>query len=156
MITTRITIKQHLSEYLTGKFNECNEGPIALPESSDIYIILFDLLIKRPIDCHLDSGNTELVLPNRKVGKNPIYYNYLGVRAVKILEKKIELMFWADLHEFIDHQKHIMGMEIADTAYLFMSKYDINSLSVDALLKNYYRWRDVVRKKDKKRAYKRC
>lgn len=156
MFTTKITIKPHLSEYLKGKYNCCNDGPISFPDSHDIYIVLFDLLIKRPAHGSLDDGNTELVLPNRKVGKNPEYYNYMSEKAVRIFEKRIELLFWADLHEHLDFQKHMNGYEISDSVYIFMSKYNIDSITSDALLKNYYRWRDRIRKKEKKRAYKRC
>ena len=34
-----------------------------------------------------------------------------------------------------------------------MRKYGIQAITEDALLKNYYRWRDKVRKKSKRRGY---
>lgn len=154
MVTVRISIKKHLSEYLIGKFNNCEEGAVTFPDSYDIYHTLFDLVQKRPSNCvpH-ECGNLEIVLPERREGKDPAYYNYLSERAQKIIERRIEVKMWAELHDLIDENKHLYGIEYSESIFSFMIKYDIHSISEDALMKNYYRWRDRVRKKTIKRMY---
>ena len=156
MVSTKILIKSHLAEYIKGKYNDCNDTVVSFPSNSDIYVMIFDLMSKRPADRQTDSGNLEINLPNRREGKNPAYFNYMSNRAVAIFERKVETLFWADLHEFVDHQRTTYGEEIMNSTFIFMNKYNIESISVDALLKNYQRWKDRVRKKSKKRAYKKC
>ena len=154
MVTTRIEIKPHLKEYLLGKFNNFQESPITFPDKLDIYHTIWDLTEKRPVNCPVDKGNLEIVLPDRQEGKNPECYNYLGVRSQQIIERKIETKFFAELHDFLDEQKHRYGISYIETIHEYMRKYGILSISEDALLKNYYRWRDVVRKKNERREYK--
>lgn len=152
MITTKINIKEHLKEYLIGKFCGCQESPVKFPDKLDIYILIWDLLVKRPVNCLIDEGNLEIVLPERYGSKNPEYYNYLGVRSQKKIENKIEVMMWADFREYIEAERHRNGNRIIDSVHLFMTKHGIISISEDALVKNYYRWRNRIRERDK-RAY---
>ena len=51
MVTVKISIKKHLEEYMRGKFNDCREGVITLPDKTDLYHTLFDLTSKRPASC---------------------------------------------------------------------------------------------------------
>lgn len=154
MVTTKIDIKEHLAEFIVGKFGDHNKDiPVRFPDSIELYHTIYDLLEKRPANS-IDLGNLEIVLPERSQGKNPVTYNYLGIRSIKIIQKRIETMFWAELHELLDHNKHMEGIEYADTVHVFMCRYSITSITEDALLKNYYRWRDKVRKKSKRREYK--
>jgi hypothetical protein len=152
MITTRINIKEHLKEYLIGKFCGCHESPVEFPDKLDIYVLIWDLLIKRPVNCPIDEGNLEIVLPERYGSKSPEYYNYLGSRSQNKIERKIEIMMWAEFREFMETERYRHGSSIIDSVHLFMSKYGISAISEDALVKNYYRWRNLVRKREK-RAY---
>lgn len=156
MVTVRICIKKHLEEYLRGKYCACQDIPVVFPDTADIYHAIFDLMEKRPANVGEPRGDLEIALPDRAIGKDPAWYNYLGERSQRIIERKVELMFWAELHDLVDHNKHIYGGEYAETVYSFMRKYDIESITEDALLKNYYRWREKVRRKDKKRSYNKC
>ena len=63
-------------------------------------------------------------------------------------------LMWAELHELMDENKHLHGIEFKETVFTFLKKYDISSIQEDGLLKNYQRWRDSFRRK-KKRAYNR-
>jgi len=154
-MTSRIEIKPHLQEYVTGKFNNLANGPVRFPDSLDLYHTIYDLLRRRPADAPpIDRGNLEIILPVRTNGKKVEYYNYLGQRSAAIIEKKIETMLWAELHDQLDEQKHRYGVEYIDTVHHFMCKYCIESISEDALLKNYYRWRHKVRQRTKRRDYK--
>ncbi len=154
MITVKITVEQHVAEYIRGKYYDCEAGTVRFPSALDIYILIYDLLTKRPSCCPVDSGNLEFALPERREGKDPAYYNYLSERAQKVLADKLRLMMWAELHDFMDENKHINGIQFKDSVFLFMSKYGIEGITEDALLKNYQRWRDKLRRK-KKRGYNR-
>lgn len=153
MVTTKIEVKQHLAEYILGKYNDCMPGPVFFPDREDLYHVIFDLLEKRPVCCEVDSGNLEIGIPDRRFGKSPETYNYLGSRSSRIISQKIEVLFWAELHSMIDENKHLYGIQYIETVAYFIRKYGIQAITEDALLKNYYRWRDKVRKKTKRRQY---
>jgi hypothetical protein len=153
MVSVDISIKKHLEEYVIGKFGDFKNAPVVFPDNLDLYHLLYDLLCKRPSNTPGAVGTLRIALPNRREGKNPEYYNYLSKRSCRILESRIETMFWAELHDLIDYNKHILGIEYSETIYTFMLKYDISSISEDAIIKNYYRWRDRVRHRKRKREY---
>ncbi|MDR1866126.1 MAG: hypothetical protein LBR08_11220 [Bacteroidales bacterium] len=154
MITTKITVKEHLKEYCIAKFSDFDEGsPVMFPRETDIYLLIWDRLRKRPVDCQIDRGNLEIALPNRREGKNPLYWNYLNRTAQKEVERKIERMMWAELRDAIDSARHRDGIPYIASISAWMDRYGISSISEDALRKNYYRWREKIRKKEK-RPYK--
>ena len=153
MITTKIEITDYLAEYLAGKFPDTDSGHVRIPDSKDLYHLIWDLMTRRPGNC-IDEGNVTLVLPDRRQGKDPEYFNYISQRSAKIIDKKVRTMFFAELHDLLDEYKHRHQIEYVDTVHYFMCKYGINSISEDGLLKNYYRWRDIERKKNRKRDYK--
>ena len=143
-----------MAEYIRGKFYDREAQVVRFPPTLDIYILIYDLLQKRPATNPVDSGNLEFALPERREGKDPLTYNYLSGRAQKILSDKLRLMMWAELHDLMDENKHINGIQFKESVFLFMRKYNIESITEDALLKNYQRWRDKQRRK-KKRGYSR-
>lgn len=154
MMTIKTTVEPHVAEYIRGKFYDSQAGTVRFPSTMDIYILIYDLLQRRPADHPFDTGNLEFALPERREGKDPLSYNYLSGRAQKILGDKMRLMMWAELHDLMDENKHINGIQFKESVFLFMRKYDIESITEDALLKNYQRWRDKIRRK-KKRGYSR-
>jgi len=82
MVTTKINIKPHLKEYLVGRWNNFDEKtPVQFPNRLDIYHLIWDLMTKRPVNCQIDSGNLEIVLPERGGIKDPRYYNYLSIKS---------------------------------------------------------------------------
>lgn len=99
--------------------------------------------------------NLTIILPERTTGKDPKTYNYLGIRSQIILIRKIERMLWAEVHDYLDEQKHTYGITYIDGIHNFMTCYGIDSISEDAFKKNYYRWRANLRRKEKKRGYHR-
>ncbi len=151
MITTKIQIIQHLAEYLIGKYGDRMNNPVTLPDNIQLYHFVWDLMAKRPVDKPVDFGNVELSLPDRREGKNPRVYNYLSARAAKLIQFKIETMMWTELHDDLDHNKHRLGVEYIDTIHIFCNKYNITGISEDAMLKNYYRWRNVTRRRNKEK-----
>jgi hypothetical protein len=142
MITTRITLKPHLKEYVCGKYAAFDEAkPVQFPAHTDLYLLIWDYLVKRPAGCGRDAGNLEIVLPARHGAKPPEYYNYLSPRAQKIICRRIEMMMWAEYRSFIETERHRRGTLFAILTEQFMTQYGITSLSEDAFQKNYYRWR---------------
>lgn len=160
MVTTKITVEAHLAEYLVGKYSgDFETSTIKLPDKTDIYHLIYDLLEKRPVNCKKDEGNIEIVLPDRRVGdlaggKSPERYNYLGRRSQEIINKRIKIMMRAEMHALLDENKHVFGIDLIQSVHYFMCKYGIESITEDALLKDYQRWQDNLRRRSKKRAYK--
>ena len=154
-MTTKINVPAHIREYLIGKYCEFQDIPVTFPDNSDIYHVIYDLLERRPVTVPVDKGNLSIALPNRSSGKSPKTYNYLGVRSQLIINRKLDLMMWAELHDMVDEQKHRYGVNFIVGIHAFMNKYGITSLSEDAFLKNYYRWRGKSRPKEEKRPYTR-
>lgn len=158
MITAKIQVEPYVAEYITGKFYNAELQAVHFPPSLDIYVTIYDLMAKRPDGAGTDAGNLCFCLParrdaNKRCGKSPEQYNYFSERAVKILERRMRVMLWAELHDFMDENKHLRGVRFIDSVFIFMNRYAINSISEDAMLKNYQRWRDNLRR-SKKRAYK--
>lgn len=159
MVTTKINIEKHIAEYAIGKWGTEFTEPVRFPQNSDLYITVYDLTKRRPLDIHRDFGNLEIALPSRResddfdIRKNPEVYNYISERGAKIINNKIELQLWSELHELLDHEKHVNGIEYIDTVHYFLCKYRIELITEDCILKNYYRWREKLRQKSK-RSYK--
>lgn len=152
MVTTRIHIKPHLKEYVSGKYSQSPEEPVRFPDRMEIYHAIFNLMDKRPVNCPVDSGNIEIVLPKTDSYKNPKTYNYISAQSQRKIEKIIEVMFWSDFRFYIESEHHNNGAPYSNLVYDFLNKYGIHSISEDALLKHYYRWRKKVRNPEK-RAY---
>ncbi len=159
MITVKISVSQPVAEYIRGRFYDRDAQCVRFPSSSDIYVTIYDLMSRRPAGAGVDVGNLEFALPDRRDanvagGKNPEAYNYISARAAEILERRFRVMMWAELHDYMDECKHLRGIQFKESAYVFLQRYGIESLSEDALLKNYQRWRDKLRR-SKRREYNR-
>lgn len=154
MITVKINIEGYVAEWARTKYYDDKVGAVRFPAGSDVYVLIYDLLQKRPADCPVDRGNLEFALPDRREGKSPETYNHLSQRAVSMIEDKLSLMLWAELHDFMDRGKHLLGQRLKDSALIFLNRYSIESISEDGILKNYQRWRDRQRR-TAKRAYRR-
>lgn len=155
MTTVKIDIDPAVAEYIRGRYYDHEVGAVRFPPSSDIYITIYDLLLKRPDDNPIDVGNLEFVLPDRRDanhagGKDPKTYNYISKRGASILGRRFRILMWAELHEFMDEGKHANGTQYKDSVHVFMCRYSIESISEDALLKNYQRWRDSLRRNQKR------
>lgn len=152
MVTTKILIKPHLAEYVKSKY-ETNNGCVSFPKNDDLYHLVWQLMTKTPANVNpFDrSGNLIIALPDRRVGKNPEVYNYISARGEKIIEKKIRQLFTLELHTAMENNA-FSGFVLTnqERVSLFMAQYSLESISEDALLKDYYRWRDLVRKKEKR------
>ncbi len=155
MMTVKINVEAAVAEYIRGKYFDHEVGAVRFPPSSDIYITIYDLLAKRPVDHPIDTGNLEFALPDRREanqagGKDPKTYNYISRRAADVLSGRFRALMWAELHEFMDEQKHQNGVQYKESVFIFMKRYAIESITEDALLKNYQRWRDRMRRRQKR------
>ena len=157
-MTTKISIENYLAEYCIGKWGSDFAEPVRFPDNLDVYHTLADLTQKMPENVFVVEGNLEVCIPTMTrdgdlIRKNPEVYNYISGQSSKILNRKIKILFWAELHEIVDSNRHIHGIRIIESVYTFMCKYRITSITEDALLKNYQRWKFTVRRREK-RAYK--
>lgn len=158
-MTTKVELPKHLSEYLIGKFADEN-NVVNLPCWSSLYFLFYELLQRRPADCPVDFGNTEIRLPSPRFahkanGKPVEIFNYISRRGAALLVKSINTMMKVEAHELFDENKHVKGIDYIDSAYAFLEKYHIENLTVEALLKDYQRWREKIGRKkyNRKRAY---
>lgn len=156
MITTRIEVPEVVAQYARGKYYDEECGAVRFPDSSDIYVLLYDLLAPRPSDAHpVDVGNLVIALPDRRSGrmaggKDPRRYNWLSSRAAKILADRLRILMWAELHAFLDEQKQLRGVNYIDSICVFMNRYGIDALSEDAMFKHYQRWKSRERRSVKR------
>ena len=158
MTTATIQIEPYVAEYIRGKFFASEYNAVHFPPGSDIYVTIYDLMERRPKSAGMDRGNLTFCLPDRRDannegGKSPETYNWFSGESVKILERRMRVMMWAELHETLDEAKHLRGIKFTESVYVFMKRYDLQSISEDALVKNYQRWRDSQRRSIK-RGYK--
>lgn len=157
MYTTKFEIEDYLAEYLIGKWgvDKGDSGKVVeLPRDIYLYTILHSLTIKKPKHAPVPSGNVEIVIPQKREGnKKPERYNYISSKAAKYFNRRVKAFFRADLHEFVDHWKHVEGDTYKNACFLFVAQYQIESIDPDSLSKNYYRWKGVVRDNREKRAY---
>ena len=152
---TKITLTPYLAEYMKHKFGNGKEEAINIPDCDDLYHLIWDLMSIRPENVSpVDQGNVTIKLPDRRLGKDPQYYNYIKPRYQFLIDAKVRRLFNAELHQLLD-ENHANGHleNNLDLVIRFLTSRSITSISEDALLKNYYRWRDNCRKK-KHRAYK--
>ena len=155
-MTTSIIIQPYLAEYIYGKYNNGATEAVKIPDSSDLYHIIWEYMQKRPKEVSpVDEGNLIICLPERRIGKNPLVYNYLSKRATKGIEKFIKNMFNQELHDtLMDNDKRGHLFDNIDVVYRFLNLYAIESITADALLKNFYRYRESLRQKKKRRERK--
>ncbi|MDY5433680.1 hypothetical protein [Bacteroides pyogenes] len=156
MITTSINITPYLAEYLRGKFNNSSDEAFRIPDNTDLYHLVWQLMTRRPAGLSpIDTGNITFALPDRRLGKDPQVYNYLSPRSARLIDAEVRRMFNYELHAaMLENQENFSGLNNLDVAHKFLCAYGIESLSEDALLKNFYRYRDNIRKKKKRREYK--
>lgn len=158
MIKVKITVPDHIAEYIFGKFYDPDVGAVRFPSSLDLYVAIYDYAERRPVSCPVDTGNLEFCLPDRREanvagGKNPESYNYFSATSQKKLGDKMRVMMLAELHDLMDENKHIHGIQFKDTIYRFVRRYCIESITEDALFKDYQRWRYKQHRRKQKREY---
>lgn len=150
-----IRIEPYLAEYVIGKYGvEEKNGAIKIPYTSDLYHCVWENMSnQRSNQTEPPDGNLRILLPCRKAvsgvpWKDPAYYNYLSAAASKEIESQIRRMFNFELHRvLLENEEFGRKRRNLDVIYDFIRAYQLESISSDALLKNYYRFRNRLRPK---------
>ena len=150
MITTKFQITPYLAEYLVAKMNNYSFEPFSIPDDTDLYHLIWTLMSRRPAgQSPTDNGNVEIILPNRRMGKDPRYFNYIAPKSHHLIARNVKAMFDLELHDVMNKNlKNGRPLRDIDVVHQFLCDYGIESISEDALIKNYYRWRENFRKKN--------
>ena len=138
----RIRIEPYLAEYARNVFSTGRQdGAVRIPDTSDLYH-------KDPAD-----ANLAIVLPKRRVVvdgpvKSPDYYNALSGNSAKLIEVYLRRRFNYEFHELmIENEERGRPQRQIDVVCWFMKSRGIRSISEDALLQNFKRFRARIRSK---------
>ncbi len=151
-----IQIEQYLAEYICAKYRkDATTGGVKIPNTTDLYFCVWENMSKQRINQpDVIDGNLRIHLPSRRSGvisspwKDPAYYNYLSPAAAKEIESQIRRMFNFELHRvLLENEEFGRQRRNLDVIYEFIRSYQLRSISSDALLKNYYRFRNRLRPK---------
>lgn len=156
-----IRIEPYLAEYITAKYEvDAVTGGIKIPCTTDLYFCVWEQMSRqRANQPDVADGNLRIHLPFRKAGasspwKDPAYFNYLSASATKEIESQIRRMFNFELHRvLLENEEFGRKKRNLDIIYDFIRTYKLKSISPDALMKNFYRFRNRLRPK-KVRQYK--
>ena len=106
--------------------------------------------------------NLYISLPSRRPSsslgspwKDPAYYNYLSRESAHLIETELRRLFNFEFHRLmLQNEESGRKSKLADVVEDFISQYNLKSITPDALLKNYQRYRSMLRPK-KPRTYTR-
>ena len=160
-----VRIEPYLAEYIQKKLEiEHETGGVKIPYTTDLYYVVWNLMAKPDANSvGQEDCNLTIYLPSRRScmdghpGKDPAYYNYLSQRAAKKIEEHIRLLFNFEFHRIMMENEELgRPKRNQDVVEEFIRTYHLKSISSDALLKNFYRYRQrlcpkIPRKYQKKR-----
>lgn len=151
-----IQIEQYLAEYICAKYRkDATTGGVKIPNTTDLYFCVWENMSKqRSNQPDITDGNLRIHLRFSQSWrhiqslKDPAYYNYLSPAAAKEIEAQIRRMFNFELHRvLLENEEFGRQRRNLDVIYEFIRSYQLKSISSDALLKNYYRFRNRLRPK---------
>ena len=145
MVEVRLHLKEYLKEYLIGKYCCGFDASIRVPPHTVLYHRMYSLVERRPLTAAVDAGNTVFELRFRNSCKDPRVYNWFSMRHQKQIEQTVNMQFRAEFHDYVDIRHHRNGIPYIDAVTEFMQMYGITSLSEDALVKDYQRYRNKLR-----------
>lgn len=157
-----IRIEPYLAEYVSAKYGvDSKTGGVKIPPLTDLYHCVWEHMSRQrsnqsePID-----GNFRISLPCRKARvdgqtwKDPAYFNFLSPCAAREIAGCIRRMFNFELHRsLMENEEFGKQRRNLDVIRDFIKDYKLSSIGEDALLKNYYRFRNRLRPK-KTRKYR--
>lgn len=166
-----IYVTPYLAEYAKKKFVlNRNNGGIIIPPSLDLYHCVWTLMQRPPLSTSGASlqpesepaPNLPISLPSRRPSsdrgpwKDPAYYNYLSPTAARCIESELRRIFNYEFrHLMMDNEERGQGCKFSDLVDDFIRRYDLRSISSDALLKNYQRYRDRIYQRKPRRYVRR-
>lgn len=157
-----IHVEPYLAEYISKKMQiDPKTGGVKIPYTTDLYHVVWNLMAKPDVNSVVpDDANLKIYLPCRRSsidslpGKDPAYFNYLSQASAKKVEASIRLMFNFEFHRtLMENEEFGRPRKNQDVVADFIQKYDLKSISQDALLKNFYRFKNHIHPK-KARKYK--
>jgi hypothetical protein len=162
-----IEITPHLAEYARKKYHASSaDGSIRIPSTSDLYHCVWHHMQRPPsvpVPEASASGQSSpgillISLPSRRPSstdgpwKDPAYFNYLSSEAARSIEACLRREFNFEFHRaMMENEERGRPRRNIDVVDDFMRQYRLESITSDALLKNYYRYRDLVRPKQRRR-----
>lgn len=159
-----IRIEPYLAEYVSAKYGvDSKTGGVKIPPMTDLYHCVWEHMAhQRNNQNEPDNGNLRISLPCRKARvdgqtwKDPAYFNYLSRNAAREVESCIRRMFNFELHRaLMENEEFGKERRNLDVIRDFIKSYQLRSISEDALLKNYYRFRNRLRPKKTRKYTKR-
>lgn len=158
-----ICIEPYLAEYAKNKFaSGGRDDAIRIPYNSEFYHCVWEHMAKRRSDQPLQTdGNLRILLPSRRMTedgplKNPSYYNYLSPAAVSLIERYLRRQFNYEFHQvMLDNENLGRPERQLDLAIDFIRRYRLESITEDALLKNFQRYRMRLHPRPKRKYEKR-
>lgn len=141
-----IRITPYLAEYAVRKFHvDERTGAICIPDTSDLYHVVWNGMTKPRRGDIPEEGNLQILLPKRREGKNPAYYNKMSSQSVKAFDHTLRIIFNFEYHHFLlYHDRRGSRKNIIDLVDEFISRYHLVSISSDALIKNWQRYRQRI------------
>lgn len=84
--------------------------------------------------------------------KDPAYYNYISPQGAREVETCLRREFNFEFHRvMLENEAAGHPRRNIDVVDDFICEYRLQSITSDALLKNYYRYRDLIRPKQRRR-----
>ena len=96
------------------------------------------------------DGNLSIVLPRRRtveegVVKNPAYYNYLSPTAAMLIERHLRRRFNFEFHQLMmENEEQGRPKTQLVLVQQFLRRHRLASISEEALLKNFQRYRRLL------------
>lgn len=114
--------------------------------------------LSAPVPKDSSSGLLPISLPSRRPSssdgpwKDPTRYNYLSAEAARAIETCLRREFNFEFHRvMMENEEKGRPRRNIDVVENFIREYRLTAITSDALLKNYYRYRDLVRPKQRRR-----
>ncbi len=151
-----IRIEPYLAEYVSAKYEiDHRNGGLHIPHNTDLYHCVWENMShQRSGQEEPFNGNLLISLPCRRhrtegqTWKDPAYYNFLSPGAAREIAACIRRMFNFELHRVLmENEEFGRQRRNLDVVRDFILTYRLRSISEDALLKNYYRFRNRLRPK---------
>ena len=155
-----IDIEPYLAEYAKKRFVlNRNNGGVVIPSSYDLYHCVWTHMSRPPHDYDRSkTGNLKISLPCRRANldegpwKDPAYFNYLSSSAAHAIEVCLRRMFNFEFHNLMsENEEQGRPRRQIEVVEDFIRKYDLLSISSDALIKNWQRYRSRLHPKRPRR-----
>lgn len=156
MQTTSVYIKPYLAEYCIAKYGTHYTGTVDFPAYHKLNWIVYNLTANRPVTKNTNTRtNIQIVLHQKKrqidgIFKNINYYNHIPAKNHIIIQRHIQNEFWTEAYEYLVLNKR-KGIYIKESAELFLHKYNIKSLTSEAITKHYTRYKNRITKNNQEK-----